>query len=438
MKRNGKNIRHGIAFAAILFLAGMLCACSYRFPWEKRKEAEMQEGPVIDTQKLGNFLQSFLRPEPDEDYIDHVYEGETLFRNKATWFFYREQLSETEKAIYDALIAISMDPTSTEYRKGVRTTADPEGEEFGRHVARAYQAMVFDHPELFWFRRETGQYSYYYEADPDKNGEWLVMFNLTAPYEEYEEQMTAFNAAVDAFLAGIDLTQEAPMVALDIHDALIDLVTYDSDLAEGTDVEPPFDFGFSAYGALVENSRGQDHTAVCDGYSYAYTYLLQQAGIPVVRVGGMVGPDMESLGAHSWNLVQLDGEWYEVDATWDDRDKEYDPEDPSNAIFLEAMADPYYWGKVRHVMFLRTTEEMRDFVPDDSYTYYNATGYATFLSPSVHIRDTEESAEVLGSKDYMSYLAPIATGTRYSYEELVFGVEETTSEAEGVDEVVEE
>lgn len=51
---------------------------------------------------------------------------------------------------------------------------------------------------------------------------------------------------------------------------------------------------------------------VCDSYSRALWLLLRIAGIPCHIVIGHTNED------HAWNLVQVDGEWYHVDATWND------------------------------------------------------------------------------------------------------------------------
>ena len=48
---------------------------------------------------------------------------------------------------------------------------------------------------------------------------------------------------------------------------------------------------------------------VCDSYSKAYRLLLQTAGIQAGRVTNQ---------GHAWNILRLDGAWYQVDPTWDD------------------------------------------------------------------------------------------------------------------------
>ena len=61
----------------------------------------------------------------------------------------------------------------------------------------------------------------------------------------------------------------------------------------------------NAYGALI---GGQ---AVCEGYSKAFMYLLNKAGIDA----GIICSDN-----HAWSYVNIDGQYYQVDLTWDDDD----------------------------------------------------------------------------------------------------------------------
>ena len=78
-----------------------------------------------------------------------------------------------------------------------------------------------------------------------------------------------------------------------------DLTTYGAVLT----AHDPF-YPYCAYGPLVE------HSGVCQGISYAFKLLMDQCGIPCEYVSNPVDH-------HGWNHVQIDGEWYNVDATWD-------------------------------------------------------------------------------------------------------------------------
>ncbi|WP_305803646.1 transglutaminase domain-containing protein, partial [Coprococcus sp. ART55/1] len=64
---------------------------------------------------------------------------------------------------------------------------------------------------------------------------------------------------------------------------------------------------YTAYGALVL------HQSVCDGYAEAFFIIMSCLG---VKCDIVVGRTEE--GLHAWNQIELGGEWYNVDLTWDD------------------------------------------------------------------------------------------------------------------------
>ncbi len=65
----------------------------------------------------------------------------------------------------------------------------------------------------------------------------------------------------------------------------------------------------TAYGAL------KNGCAVCEGYACAVKLILSAYGIESdIEVGTCPGG-----GGHAWNLVKLDGQWYQLDVTWNDQ-----------------------------------------------------------------------------------------------------------------------
>ena len=52
--------------------------------------------------------------------------------------------------------------------------------------------------------------------------------------------------------------------------------------------------------------------AVCAGYARAVQYLLEQLGVPCIYVEGNARDSDEG---HAWNIVEINGEQYYVDAT---------------------------------------------------------------------------------------------------------------------------
>lgn len=89
-----------------------------------------------------------------------------------------------------------------------------------------------------------------------------------------------------------------------IHDYLIENVEYDSTLLE--------DNIYNIYGALINKK------CVCEGYAKTYQYLMNELGINNVIVIGTGTNSKNETENHAWNYVQLNGNWYAVDVTWDD------------------------------------------------------------------------------------------------------------------------
>lgn len=65
----------------------------------------------------------------------------------------------------------------------------------------------------------------------------------------------------------------------------------------------------TAYGTLIEGS------SVCEGYARTAQILFSLCGVESYFV---VGDTPE--GAHAWNIVKVDGKYYQLDATWNDTD----------------------------------------------------------------------------------------------------------------------
>ena len=125
---------------------------------------------------------------------------------------------------------------------------------------------------------------------------WAEYTDGQAGYDEYDftiqddDSHTSLTEKVSA-VAGSCKGSTQWETALNLHDWLVTHVYYDQNL--------------EYYGAdLILRGYG-----VCDGYTKAFCMLCQKAGIPVRRIVG---------GDHAWNAVQLDGQWYYVDCTWDD------------------------------------------------------------------------------------------------------------------------
>ncbi len=133
-----------------------------------------------------------------------------------------------------------------------------------------------------------------------------------------------------------------------------------------------------AYGALVNGK------AKCVGYAEAFKLLCDFADIPCMYVSGKAhGVE------HVWNIVKLeDGEWYEVDCTYDDT-----TDDKHNNIV-------YDW-------FLIPTADMNvDHVRDNDKIYlmnFCPTAYGTkfaYSKKEISVSDAKYTVTSLGGAEY--------------------------------------
>ena len=148
--------------------------------------------------------------------------------------------------------------------------------------------------------QESNSFSYQFLA----NGNYELLVWVNDENDNGDEFYTSITVDVDGYQTVYEKVEEIVAqcraegnvidyeIALWLHDWLTQNANYDYEFNH-----------YHADGVLFGG------TGVCDSYSKAYLFLLREAGVPVIRI--------TSYG-HSWNAVQLGGEWYNVDVTWDD------------------------------------------------------------------------------------------------------------------------
>lgn len=150
--------------------------------------------------------------------------------------------------------------------------------------------VVNDHPDLYFV---GNSFSYYSQGTA-----------VTRILPQYIDGMddAAFQAGLADALAVVEPGMTDLEKAVALHDYIVLNCEYDYDNYLNGSIPRR---SYSAYGVLA------DQTAVCQGYALAYKLLLNQSGIECY----MVTSDTMN---HAWNLIVLDGEYYQVDVTWDD------------------------------------------------------------------------------------------------------------------------
>lgn len=147
--------------------------------------------------------------------------------------------------------------------------------------------------------------------------------------------------------------------ALWLHDWLLTQLEYDNTLKWS-----------SAESALT---RG---LGTCQAYESAYSMLLSTAGIENTET-------RDTYDGHTWNAMKLDGEWYQVDCTWDDS------------------SDNWYNFDQRRLYFGLTDELMAVAHPGHS-NIYTVSGYgtrSTTLKNNYFVRTGEAQQWVDSYKD---------------------------------------
>ncbi len=181
----------------------------------------------------------------------------------------------------------------------------------------------------------TGSYNFRFYLMDKASGVYYLRTNtyIRVADNAYPSVTSIVNRAVSQAKQNTNGTEYE--MALYLHDWLLDQLEYDDSLKWS-----------SAESAL---SRG---LGTCQAYESAYAKLLSAAGIENAET-------RDTYDGHTWNAVKLDGEWYQVDCTWDDT--------PDNI-----------YGDLdqRHLYFCLTDELMAIAHPGHE-KIYSADGYIT-------------------------------------------------------------
>ena len=196
-------------------------------------------------------------------------------------------LTEKQQALLDLLYVSA---TAGETRVNL-----PEGTLYD-DAAAAMELLVTDFPELAGLQSEYALGYYQHRPEVATYAELRYTVTDEALQRMREALLSAANELVYG-AKGDDFARE-----LYLHDTICARVTYDLSASNA----------HNAYGALVEGRAG------CEGYAQAMTLLCRMAGMPCTMVTGM-GWDGTYMRPHAWNMVQIQGHWGHVDATYNDQ-----------------------------------------------------------------------------------------------------------------------
>ena len=210
--------------------------------------------------------------------------------------FAYQQLNDAEKAMYTRL--------ETAIREMEETVDDLPSEMTNEQIHRIMLHIEADHPEFFWYH-----YNYRYTYNKTTLIVSSVSFSYPLTVEQRDQRQQEIENAIQPFLSSLTDDMSDFEIVQHVYENIISLVDYDTvrleadqKLTSDEKWDRPDDIR-SVYGVFIQKK------AVCAGYAKAFQLLLNALGIECTYV---------TSDTHAWNLVRLEGDYYHIDATWDD------------------------------------------------------------------------------------------------------------------------
>ena len=320
---------------------------------DEENEEEFSAAPEVGNEDLNGFQAEI--PTEENDRIeaeesgeiisgaiagDSVDSGISLFSLDYYTDSYGAQLDGNAKALYDLLVQNYVVDYSQyldsvdfpfEFPDTITFEAVVEDGSFQRKgesyvqatndvktaIQAASDAFSYDYPQAFWFRGSNYGYRVSCVRDGSSSTGYRGTFkNFTFKpanreiSENAHTRMGDFMNGVQSAVAelneqtlGMDMEQKIKR----IHDYICQRVTYRNDNTLWV---------HSAASLFLD----ADPAFVCEGYAKSMKIFCYYMGINCACVSGTArGTSSGTPGAHMWNYVQMDdGNWYLVDATWDD------------------------------------------------------------------------------------------------------------------------
>ncbi len=307
---------------------------------------------------------------------DRITEQEQIdFENQlgTKTFYYYNSLNSEQKQVY--IMIYSMLNNFSESRR----LEIPQEE-----LQDILIAVLYDNSELFWVAAN------YRFLDYEDSVEFIPVYRFTE--EEAKRISNELDEKINEIIEGSEVFGTDYEKELYFHNYICENVVYD----EATMVKSG-GYGDTAYSALL------DGKSICEGYSRAMQVLLDRAGIDNYLVVGD-GKTEEGTEPHMWNIVEIDGKNYHLDATWNDTGNETD----------------YSY------MYFNVTDE---FISRDHFNIEPAENNCVYMNSNYFVMN---NLYVESFKNYSSLISPVAEALKNSSDntvEILFANEDELTKA---------
>ncbi len=213
--------------------------------------------------------------------------------------YQQEPLPTIPTHLSEELVSATTDTLSTRLREAlinaeteINIAAFPESAS-SEQVFDAVNKVVMENPEILYYDgctyRSDGFLEFKYKYDSE-----ISLAHLQQVRHKADQ---IISAVIEPGMSDFEKL-------LILHDYIVENASYDTDIHLVGEVLPE---SHAAYGVLI---RGK---GVCESYAKALKLLLDRLNMECLFVSGIAKGER-----HAWNMVKIGGDYYHVDATWND------------------------------------------------------------------------------------------------------------------------
>ncbi len=259
-------------------------------------------------------------------------------------------LDDKYSSLYDKLVsALENCEESVSFSTSEQITFDD--------IFNTYQLIYNDQYTLFYISPTIE-----YVEDLTSGYVKTMKFSYNYPVDEISQMKEEIETEADKILSKVNGEMSDYEIVKLFHDSIITSCRYSGEAENPNNI----------YGCLV------DKEALCQAYSQTFTYLCHRSGINALVVLGVANEP------HMWNLVEMDGEYYHIDLTWDDPDRDANPD------------------SVRYDYFGLTDKRIRELRQVDDYDYEipaaNGTKYQYYYFNGLVAASVDDAKRIISDE----------------------------------------
>lgn len=263
--------KKGFCMVLLLSLTGLFAGCNLG---EDQSVSNQARETIKNIQDAAQDLAS---TEPRE--VRELREKEVKEKDGEWTEYFFQQLTQEQQRIYREI-----QEGVQEYQPEIYVSSADNAA-----IDLTYHALLRDHPELFWIHNREATYKTVHSS-----------YTVFEPgYQVKQEEIPGVKESMELAYQQVAQSLDADADDYDKAKAAYEYVILNTEYAYSEDDQ-------SIAGVF------RDHQAVCAGYAGAVQYLLERMGVECLYV---TGDFQESPDGHAWNIVNLDGDYYYLDAT---------------------------------------------------------------------------------------------------------------------------